>query len=152
MKKNVFISIDLTIREGKFLVQTFNVYPVGIKPYFLAETNIKRIVMGAIGKLYLGDMEVEEFNYDKTKQYDDLSFSVYYRLKKQIKIEERDKEIENFKKKLRQDYFVLKIEEDLFIKENLIAKCETCVFNKEDCPFRKGTNGIKRKCKDYIEG
>lgn len=152
MKKNVFISIDLTIRENKFLVQTFNIYPVSLKPYFQSETNIKKIIMGAIRKLYLGDVGIEEFNYETTKQYDDLSFSVYYKLKNSVDVGEQYKEIENFKQKLKQDYFVLKIDNNLFIEEKLIGKCETCVFNKEDCPFRKGTNGIKRKCKDYIEG
>jgi len=152
MKKNVFISIDLKIRDKKYLVQTFNIYPVSIKFYLKSETKIKSIIKNAINKLYIGDSSIEEFDYDKTKKYDDLSFSVYYEMKEKIKLNGEEKEIENFKKHLKQNYVVLKIDENLFVEKKLIGKCQTCVFNKEDCPFRKGKNGIKRICKDYVEG
>ena len=123
------------------LIQSFIIMP-NIEKHLRSATKVREIIMkNYIHKLFVGNINSEDLEYEKTKRYDSLVFDVYYRIKSEHNVEELAKKISQTPAKS----IEVTIPKQYIIHENDIGTCPMCV-SQYNCPYKKNRG---KTCKEW---
>lgn len=138
---------------GKYVVQSFSIFPETIKPYLEHETKLKGLIYNHyIKNLLLSVIFQNELNYEKTEIYDPCHFSVYFSIKDNlIEDENFKKDINKYINIISKKTFNLVVPKLYLPKIEDIGKCKTCYYNNFKCVYKKNNNGNKKICKEYVQ-